>query len=86
MLGALRTRLEENENWDRGKQLLGWLICAHRPLKLHEIQAILCFDPDEEIVDFDLYKLRIGVTDLLGPLVQVLPGDNIRLIHSTAKE
>lgn len=69
-----------------GKQLLGWLICAHRPLKLHEMDAILSFDPDREVVDFDLNKLRTDVTDLLGSLVQVLPGDNIRLIHSTAKK
>ncbi|KAI8191410.1 Gastrula zinc finger protein XlCGF8.2DB [Colletotrichum sp. SAR 10_65] len=86
LLGALETRLKEKGTWHRARQLFGWLICAHRPLKLHEIQAILCFNPEEEVVDFDLYKLRVGVTDLLGSLVQVLPGDNIRLIHSTAKE
>ncbi|KAH0436031.1 hypothetical protein CcaCcLH18_04564 [Colletotrichum camelliae] len=86
LLGTLKSRLEEKEEWERAKQLLGWLICAHRPLKLHEIQAILCFNPDEEVVDFDLHMLRTGVTDLLGSLVQILPGDNIRLIHSTAKE
>ncbi|EQB56029.1 hypothetical protein CGLO_03979 [Colletotrichum gloeosporioides Cg-14] len=86
LLGALEIRLRKKGTWDRARQLFGWLICAHRPLKLHEIQAILCFNPEEEVVDFDLYKLRVGVTDLLGSLVQVLPGDNIRLIHSTAKE
>lgn len=50
------------------------------------MDAILSFDPDREVVDFDLNKLRTDVTDLLGSLVQVLPGDNIRLIHSTAKK
>ncbi|KAF4808325.1 E3 SUMO-protein ligase EGR2 [Colletotrichum siamense] len=86
LLGTLKDRLTEKETWELGKQLLGWLICAHRPLKLHEMDAILSFNPDREVVDFDLYKLRTGVTDLLGSLVQVLPGDNIRLIHSTAKK
>ncbi|KAI8290726.1 hypothetical protein K4K60_004578 [Colletotrichum sp. SAR11_57] len=86
LLGTLKDRLTEKETWDLGKQLLGWLICAHRPLKLHEMDAILSFDPDREVVDFDLNKLRTDVTDLLGSLVQVLPGDNIRLIHSTAKK
>ncbi|KAL3298050.1 zinc finger protein [Colletotrichum asianum] len=86
LLKTLKDRLTEKETWNLGKQLLGWLICAHRPLKLHEMDAILSFNPDREVVDFDLYKLRTGVTDLLGSLVQVLPGDNIRLIHSTAKK
>ncbi|KAF5517107.1 Vegetative incompatibility protein HET-E-1 [Colletotrichum siamense] len=86
LLRTLRARLEEDGTWEVGKQLLGWLICAHRPLKLHEMDAILSFYPDREVVDFDLYKLREGVTDILGSLVQVLPGDNIRLMHSTAKK
>ncbi|TQN64264.1 C2H2 finger domain transcription factor crzA, partial [Colletotrichum shisoi] len=88
LLGTLKDNLTQlsPEHWAKAKLLLGWLVCAHRPLKWHEIQAILAFDPDHDAVDFDLRMIRTeNVSDFLGSLVQVLPGDNIRLIHSTAK-
>ncbi|KAK1989121.1 hypothetical protein LZ30DRAFT_744577 [Colletotrichum cereale] len=88
LLGTLKenlTRLSSN-HWAKAKLLLGFLACAHRPLKWHEIQAILAFDRAHDVVDFDLNMIRTeNVADFLGSLVQVLPGDNIRLIHSTAK-
>ncbi|KAK1968728.1 hypothetical protein LY78DRAFT_604089 [Colletotrichum sublineola] len=89
LLGTLKdnlTRLSSN-HWAKAKLLLGFLVCAHRPLKWHEIQAILAFDRGRDTVDFDLNMIRTEkVADFLGSLVQVLPGDNIRLIHSTAKK
>lgn len=87
-MAALKERLLRSgpRRWAKAKQLLSWLICAHRPLKWHEIQAIISFDPDAESIDFDSNMIRSDITDLLGSLVQVLPGDNIRLIHNSAKE
>ncbi|EFQ35377.1 uncharacterized protein GLRG_10521 [Colletotrichum graminicola M1.001] len=89
LLGTLKdnlTRLSSN-HWAKAKLLLGFLVCAHRTLKWHEIQAILAFDRARDTVDFDLNMIRTeNVADFLGSLVQVLPGDNIRLIHSTAKK
>ncbi|WYZ39760.1 hypothetical protein EsH8_IV_000101 [Colletotrichum jinshuiense] len=89
LLGTLKDNLtrESPAHWEKAKLLLGWLVCAHRPLKWHEIQAILAFDPVNQVVDFDLRMIRSdNISDLLGSLVQVLPGDNIRLIHSSAKQ
>ncbi|KAF6793040.1 zinc finger protein [Colletotrichum sojae] len=91
LLEAVKARLQERSegHWIQARQLLGWLVCAHRPLKWHEIQAILAFNPDREDnpVDFDMRMIREdNIGDYLGSLVHVLPGDNIRLIHSTAKE
>ncbi|KAK2056374.1 hypothetical protein LY76DRAFT_637214 [Colletotrichum caudatum] len=88
LLGTLKNNLTRlsSSHWAKAKLLLGFLVCAHRPLKWHEIQAILAFDRARDTVDFDLNMIRTDrVADLLGSLVQVLPGDNIRLIHSTAK-
>ncbi|MBE3048007.1 hypothetical protein IMZ48_36960, partial [Candidatus Bathyarchaeota archaeon] len=67
------------------KLLLGWLVCAKRPLKWHEMQSILAFDPDGGRVDFDNRMLRHNVRKYLGSLVHVLDGGHIRLIHSTAR-
>ncbi|TDZ18863.1 Early growth response protein 1 [Colletotrichum orbiculare MAFF 240422] len=89
LLATIKARLEEKspQHWEKAKLLLGWLVCAHRPLKWHEIQAILAFDPDSQVVDFDMGMIREdNIDDFLGSLVQVLKGDNIRLLHSTARE
>ncbi|OHX00973.1 putative zinc finger protein [Colletotrichum incanum] len=51
------TRISE-DHWAKAKLLLGFLVCAHRPLKWHEIQAILAFDPKHETVNFDLLMIR----------------------------
>ncbi|CEF75892.1 hypothetical protein FGSG_10470 [Fusarium graminearum PH-1] len=71
--------------WRRSKSLFGWLVCAKRPLKWHEIQAILCFDERELKVDFEDKMMRKDVETYLGSIIHVLDGDNIRLIHSSAR-
>ncbi|KAK1467423.1 hypothetical protein CMEL01_11416, partial [Colletotrichum melonis] len=74
-------------HWDKTKLLLGWLACAHRPLKWHEIQAIIAYDLEMDEIDFDLRMIRReNINNFLGSLVEVLPGDEIRLMHSTAKD
>ncbi|KAJ0297911.1 hypothetical protein COL516b_010276 [Colletotrichum fioriniae] len=74
-------------HWDKTKLLLGWLSCAHRPLKWHEIQAILAYDLEKDEIDFNLRMIRRdNINKLLGSLVEVLPGDEIRLMHSTVKQ
>ncbi|TXC00581.1 hypothetical protein FocTR4_00008152 [Fusarium oxysporum f. sp. cubense] len=71
--------------WERSKLLFGWLICAKRPLRWHEMQAILCFDPIQLKIDFENDMLRQDMEKYLGSIVHVLDGGHIRLIHSTAR-
>jgi hypothetical protein len=71
--------------WERSKLLFGWLICAKRPLRWHEIQAILCFDPNKLQIDFENNMLRQDMEKYIGSIVHVLDGGYIRLIHSTAR-
>jgi len=68
------------------KLLLGWLVCAKRPLKWHEMQSILSYDPVKQEVDFDNKMLRQNARKYLGSLVHVVEGDRIRIIHSTARQ
>ncbi|KAF5987735.1 early growth response protein 1-B [Fusarium bulbicola] len=70
--------------WERSRLLFGWLICAKRPLRWNEIQAILCFDPHNLHIDFENDMLRQDMETYLGSIVHVLDGGYIRLIHSTA--
>lgn len=71
--------------WQMAKALLGWLVCANRPLKWHEMQSILSYDHNKQIVDFDNEMLRENVQKYLGSLIHVLDGEHIRIIHSTAR-
>lgn len=65
--------------------LLGWLVCAKRPLKWHEMQSITSFNWESASIDFDKRMLRQNVHIYVGPFVRVLDGGHINLIHSTAR-
>lgn len=80
------SRISQNPvHWNITRKLLGWMICARRPLKWHEIQGVVSTDLVEQSVNFDERKLRLHIRDLCGSLVQVLRGDRVELVHSTAK-
>lgn len=68
--------------------LLGWLVCSKRPLKWTEVQSASSVETDilgsSNELNVDL-KLRDDVHELCGSLVQVLPGDRVELVHSTAR-
>ncbi|GAB1314542.1 Zinc finger protein (Fragment) [Madurella fahalii] len=89
LLGAVKAELlqlaDGETHWQMAKLLLGWLVCAKRPLKWHEMQSILSYDPVNQRVDFDNKMLRQNAKKYLGSLVHVLDGDHIRIIHSTAR-
>lgn len=78
-------RNSDPAEWEIVQKLLGWMICAKRPLKWGEIQGAVSIDPVEQTVEFDDRKLRVHIQDLCGSLVQALPGDRVELVHHTAK-
>lgn len=71
--------------WKVARELLGWMICARRPLKWHEIQGAVSTDLVAQTVDFENRKLRLDIRELCGSLIQELPGYRLELVHSTAK-
>jgi hypothetical protein len=73
-------------DWKIAQTILGWMVCAKRPLKWNEMQCASSIDLVKQTIDFDERKLRIHIRDLAGSLVRVLPGDRLELVHSTAKE
>ncbi|UKZ79855.1 hypothetical protein TrVFT333_007618 [Trichoderma virens FT-333] len=89
LVGIVKTELlklaEGEAHWKMARQLLGWLICAKRPLKWHEMQSILSYVPEQQKVDFDNKMLRQHSSKYLGSLVHVLEGGHIRIVHSTAR-
>ena len=71
--------------WKLARKLLGWMVCARRPLKWREIQAAVSTDPASQTINFNDRQLRIHIRDICGSLIQVLPGDRVELVHITAK-
>ncbi|KAJ5533797.1 zinc finger protein [Penicillium freii] len=84
-------RLEQDlseEQLEYTRLLLGWLVCSKRPLKWTEIQVALSIDLHLTTVSHELdmdLRLRDDVQELCGSLVQVLKGNRVELVHSTAK-
>ncbi|KAF5686302.1 zinc finger C2H2-type integrase DNA-binding protein [Fusarium circinatum] len=66
-------------------QLLGWLVCAKRPLKWHEIQSIKSVNLDQQLVDFARHKFSVSGKDLCGSLVELREDGTLELIHVSAK-
>jgi hypothetical protein len=81
-------RMERNlrpKEWKIAQKLLGWLVCAKRPLRWHEIQVAYTLNPEDLTIELDDRKLRIHIRDMCGSLVQAFPGDRLELVHTTAK-
>lgn len=66
-------------------KLLGWLVCARRPLKWHEIQGAIAIDLETQTIDFEKRKLWVDSKHLCGSLVEIRAGGTIELVHTTAK-
>jgi len=64
--------------------ILGWVVCAKRPLEIHEIQGAVSIDLEGKTVDFGGRRLRDDVKELCGCLVDVRDG-KLELVHTTAK-
>lgn len=71
--------------WKVAQKLLGWMVCVKRPLKWREIQGAFSIDTVDQTVNFGDRGLRFHIRDVCGSLIQLLRGDRVELVHSTAK-
>ena len=81
-------RITGDKEWALTKRLLGWMTCAARPLRWHEMQCAVSmdFDAEEGVINFDNdRRLRKHMQDTCGALVTVVD-DRICLVHSTARQ
>lgn len=70
---------------EEAMMLLGWLVCAKRPLKFHEVQTMKSVNFEGRKVEFEQRRFRVGPKDLCESLVDVRQDGSIELVHSTAK-
>ncbi|KAK6829654.1 hypothetical protein PG987_010238 [Apiospora arundinis] len=66
-------------------RLLGWLVCAKRPLKWHEIQGMNSINLDERRVNFERQHFIKSPKDLLASMVETRADGSIEFVHLTAK-
>jgi hypothetical protein len=81
----IRTDQDSNEV-EIARKILGWMACARRPLKWHEIQGAISTKIAEGTIDFVRHRSRKHIREICGSLVNDLSGDRLELIHSTAKQ
>ncbi|KAI1387872.1 uncharacterized protein F4822DRAFT_294625 [Hypoxylon trugodes] len=65
-------------------RILGWVVCAPRPLRWREIQATISLDLENQEVNHER-RLLDTPKDLFASLVELQPNDTVDLIHSTAR-
>jgi len=68
------------------KKILGWMTCARRTLKWHEIQGALSTNTTDRTVNFVQRRSRVHIREICGSLISNLAGDRLELVHVSAKE
>lgn len=67
------------------KRLLGWLVCARRPLKWREIQCAVSINLEDKDVDLAERQLRVDSKNLCGSLVEQRSDGSVEMVHLTAR-
>ncbi len=80
-------RLYESSNPERqvAEKLLGWMVCAKRPLKWYEIQGAVSVGLNDRSYNFDERRLRVDLKDICGSLAQMHSEGTVELVHPTAR-
>lgn len=86
--GRIMARIEAEASptrWEEVRMVLGWLVCAKRPLKWHEIQAMKALNLDKESFQYDRQRFRPAPKDLFDSLVEHRDDGTVQLVHLSAK-
>ncbi|KAI9654109.1 MAG: hypothetical protein M1821_006820 [Bathelium mastoideum] len=70
---------------DRIRQVLGWIVCAQRPLQWREIQGAFCIDIDQQCINYDR-SLVDSPKALFASLVELEDDGTVNLVHESARE
>lgn len=87
--GRIVTRIQTQSsaaNLARAKLVLGCLMAARRPMKLHEIQGILSIRPEDKSINLEKRKYVHHLKELCGSIVEVGADETVDLVHTTARK
>ncbi len=71
---------------EKAAKLLGWIVCAKRPLMWHEIQGAAAISLDDNTVEYENRRFRDSAKELCGSLVDVHACGTVELVHATARK
>ncbi|BCS05869.1 hypothetical protein ALUC_10250S [Aspergillus luchuensis] len=66
-------------------EILGWIVCARRPLRWEEIQTAVCIDLEERSFD-DRRRLVESPKEMFHSLVVYHSNTTVELVHGTARQ
>ncbi|KAI1410433.1 hypothetical protein F5Y13DRAFT_167760 [Hypoxylon sp. FL1857] len=81
-------RITENKPLDLAQEIwmvLGWIVCAPRPLRWREIQGAVSLDIENQEINHERRFLD-SPKDLFASLIEVQLNDAVELIHGTARD
>ena len=69
----------------RIKEMLGWIVCARRPLQWEEIQTTACISPTHG--NFDVRRRLVdSPNELFASLIEYHLDGTVDLVHGTARK
>lgn len=84
ILDRIRYRLSNFER-RQALQVLSWICCSLRPLRVYEVQDGIAFRPGHAKPDLESRICR-SIFELCGPLIEELPDGTVDTVHFSAKE
>ncbi|KAI9148085.1 DNA repair protein RAD5B [Paramyrothecium foliicola] len=69
---------------DHIREILGWLVCAKRPLRWREIQGAVCIDLENQCLNYDR-EMSDSPKGLFASLVELRTDGTVQLVHETAR-
>jgi hypothetical protein len=65
--------------------ILEWMACSYRPLKVHEVQDGILFEPGIDFLNEER-KLNRSVLEVCKPIIEEGVGNTVSFVHFSAKE
>ncbi|PGH01881.1 hypothetical protein AJ80_08953 [Polytolypa hystricis UAMH7299] len=67
------------------RHILGWIVCARRPLRWREIQGAVCIDMENQHLDNDR-EMSDSPKGLFASLIELQADGTVDLVHGTARK
>lgn len=83
----IMTRIEAQASparWKEVLMVLGWLVCAKRPLRWHEIQVLKAMNLNTGTIEYDRQRFLPSPVDLFHSLVEYREDGTVQLVHLSA--
>ena len=84
ILDRIRNELSTSER-RQAMEILNWVCCALRPLRVREVEDAIAFRPDCAKPTLS-NRISRSIFEICGPLIEELPDGTVDTVHFSAKE